>query len=182
MASIALLLAGLLGLLCFVLSAAVIELFRDLRQVRDAMGILDRALPIEIGDHKGAEIAELGLPIFLSECASSVVLFLSDRCSTCRILGQSFHGECPQGMAVVVVPSSNEAGKDFVESYGLVRMAEHGELILDNEGKVAERLALKVTPVAYLFENGKLTSATTVPSVRFLHSIIPSSVSVSHAA
>ena len=53
MAAAALIAVGVLSLLVLVLFISLIELFRDVRQIRIALGILDRSVPIDIGSAAG---------------------------------------------------------------------------------------------------------------------------------
>jgi hypothetical protein len=54
--------SDLLALVVFVLCGVVYELFRDVRQLRDVAGILDRPLHVEIGAVAGARPSSYGLP------------------------------------------------------------------------------------------------------------------------
>jgi hypothetical protein len=46
-------------------------------------------------------------------------------------------------------------------------------VIVDPAGAVAGRIGLKTTPAGYRIVNGVFTEATTVPSIRYLASILP---------
>ena len=116
---------GVLALVVFVLCGVVYELFRDVRQLRDVAGILDRPLEVEIGTVAGTRPSTHGLPQALDSAASALVLFLSDRCGTCRSLAAGLE---PQGSVKVpeclvhglVMPSR---GRTRVASRALRRRA-----------------------------------------------------------
>jgi hypothetical protein len=174
MAAIALIAVGALALLIFVLFWALVEMFRDVRQIRDALGILDRPMEVDIGAAAGTNPGSHGLPQQLDDAASALVLFLSDRCATCRILAAAMGGALPAGLWIVVEAASDDAAAAFVESHGLAPGLRNGRVIVDSEGAIAARLGLNMTPVAYRVERGLFKDAATVPSMRTLSSMIPS--------
>ncbi|MFO0960012.1 MAG: hypothetical protein U0800_21690 [Isosphaeraceae bacterium] len=173
MAAAALIGVGILAVLVFLLLGVVAELFRDVRQMRDALGILDRPQPVAIGDAAGAPPSRFGLPAELDDEPSALVMFLSDRCATCRVLAATMGGALPAGLWIVVEAASERSAADFVRDYRLEHAAGEGRVIIDREGSIAARLELTLSPVAYRVEEGVFRDAATVPSVRYLVSILP---------
>lgn len=173
---------GLLSLVVFLLFGAVIELYRDVRQLREASGILDRPLDVDIGEVAGANPSKYGLPETLDSAASAIVLFLSDRCGTCHTLASGFGGSLPSGLWVVLEASTPAAAEEFLASYGLSPETTDGRLLVDVAGAIAERLGLRTTPVRFQVDGGRLTGATTVPSRRYLSSILPTPVQLERPA
>jgi hypothetical protein len=173
MAAIALIAVGILSLLVFVLFSALVELFRDVRQIRDALGILDRPLSIDIGSAADTAPSNHGLPPQLDEAHSALVLFLSERCATCRIIATTLGGALPTGLWIVVEATNNQTAAEFIDTHGLRPRLADGRVIIDPAGAIAGRLGLNTTPVAYRIEKGVLKDASTVPSIRYLSSIIP---------
>jgi hypothetical protein len=167
---------AVLALVVFVLCGVVLELFRDVRQLRDAAGILDRPLEVDIGDVAGSRPGSYGLPAPLDSAASALVLFLSDRCGTCRSIAAGLERQLPPGVWTVLEARSADSAAKFIESYELAPMLEDGRLVVDVAGAIAARLGLEVTPVGFRVENGRIVRATTVPSKRYLLSILPKPV------
>lgn len=176
MAAIMMVAIGVLALLVFVLSGAVLELNRDVRQLREVAGILDRPLDVELGAVAGARPSRYGLPAALDSVASAIVLFLSDRCGTCHSLAAGFDGSLPAGLWVVLEARSPDSAEEFLAKYALTQTTTAGRLSVDVAENVARRIGLRTTPVAFRVESGRLISATTVPSRRYLTSILPGSV------
>lgn len=170
MATVALIAVGILALLVAVLFGALAEMFRDVRQMRDAIGILDRPLPIDIGSARGAAPQRYGLPAALDAESSALVLFLSDRCGTCRQLVSALVRPIPDGLWLVLEIGNATAAAAFVERFGL---QEQERVVIDSDGTIAERLGVQTTPVAFRVEHGRFTQAMTVPSSRYLVSILP---------
>jgi hypothetical protein len=182
MASALILLVGALALLVFVLLGIVIELCRDVRQLRDVSGILDRPLDVELGDVRGSRPSAHGLPRALDARPAGVVLFLSDRCGTCHAIAAGLDGAIPESLTLVLEARSPESMREFVAKYALSAGERSGQLLGDADGAIARSLGLRTTPVGFRVEHGRLASATTVPSRRYLESILPSRVRLERAA
>jgi len=173
---------SLLALLTFVLFGVVIELFRDVRQLRDVTGILDRPLEVDVGDVAGTKPSAYGLPSVLDSAAAALVLFLSDRCGTCHALAAGFNRGLPSGVWVVLEAQSPSSTQEFLSAYELTQQSTDGRLSVDVAGTIAEKLGLRTTPVGFRVENGRFVRATTVPSTRYLTSILPHPVRLERSA
>ncbi|HJU90372.1 MAG TPA: hypothetical protein VJ672_13335 [Gemmatimonadaceae bacterium] len=167
---------GGLALLTFVLLGVMIELYRDVRQLREVNGILDRPLDVDVGEVAGTEPSRYGLPRALDGVASGLLLFLSDRCGTCHALAAGFDGALPPGLWVVLEARGPEATEEFLARYRFTAASTAGRLWVDVAGRVADQIGLRTTPVAFRIENGRIAGATTVPSRRYLSSILPNRV------
>lgn len=163
---------GVLALLLFVLLGVVIELHRDVRQLRDAAGILDRPLEVELGAVAGARPSDYGFPPSADAAGAAVVLFLSDRCGTCHALARGLNGTVPPGLWVVLEARSPASAAEFLADYEFDEASTDARLLVDVEGRIASRMGLRTTPVGFRVVNGRFVSATTVPSRRYLTSIL----------
>ena len=164
---------ALLALVVFVLCGIVYELFRDVRQLRDATGILDRPLQVDLGTVAGSRPSSHGLPEVLDTASSALVLFLSDRCGTCRSIAAGLGRQVPPELWVVLEARTPESATEFIAFYDLMPLAQDGRLLVDVAGEIAARIGLDLTPVGFRVESGQIASATTVPSRRYLFSILP---------
>lgn len=173
MATVLIISVSLLALLVAVLLGIVVELCRDVHQLRDALGILDRPLEIDLGDAVGAPPSSFGLPAPLDTAAAALVLFLSDRCATCHALAAGLSGTVPGPVWIVVESHSPNDGHEFLAKHNLVKAPRVG---VDAAGAIAEKLGLRTTPVAFRVSQGRFSGATTVPSSRYLSSIVPTSI------
>jgi hypothetical protein len=173
MATTALIAVGVLSLLMFVMFSVLVELFRDVRQMRDAIGILDRPLTIDIGAVTGERPSSYGLPRQLDDERFALLLFLSDRCATCRVLAASMGGTLPAGLWIIVEAATSQAAEEFIETYRMTLSLGSGRVYVDPAGAIADRLGLKTTPAGYRIENGVFKDAGTVPSMRYLATILP---------
>lgn len=171
---------GVLALFVAVLLGALVELHRDVRQVRDALGILDRPLGVDLADVAGTKPGLYGLPQ-LDHIAAGLVLFLSERCATCRVLAMTFGGMIPKDLWVVLDGRGPALINTFLEQTGLDVVEAGGRLIVDVEGRIMSSLGLSTTPVGIRLENGVFTHATTVPSARYLTTILPEPIRLRRA-
>lgn len=167
---------GLLGLVVFVLCGVVLELFRDVRQLREINGVLDRPLDVDLEEVAGTRPSQHGLPEALDAAASALVLFLSDRCATCHALAGGFNGVLAPGLWVVLEARSPDAATEFLARYELTPTSTAGRLLVDVAGRIAESIGLRTTPVGFTVRDGRIVSASTVPSRRYLTSILPNRV------
>lgn len=156
-------------------------MYRDIRQLRDVAGILDRPLSIDIGSVKGEKPSFYGLPQALDSASSAVVLFLSGRCATCRSLAAGFERELPSGLWVVLDSAGARAFSYAWNPYELTNEKSDNRVIIDLNNKIANRIGLDTTPVGFRVENGTFTNATTVPSSRYLVSILPKPIRLKRA-
>lgn len=173
MATVALISVGVLALLVALLFGALLELYRDVRQLRDVAGILDRPLDVEVGQAAGTRPGAYGLPPALDSATAALVLFLSDRCGTCRALAAGLAKPLPAGLWVVLEARDPQSAAAFLETHGLTGPATAGRVLVDVASQIADRIGLDSTPVGFRVENGVLTGATTIPSSRYLTSILP---------
>lgn len=170
MVTVLLIAVAALALLVALLFAALVEMYRDLRQVRDAIGILDRPINIDIGDVAGTRPGAHGLPKALDSAGNAILLFLSEKCATCHHLAAGLPKPLPPALWVVFEARTAASAAALLERYGI---ASHPRVIPDAGGELAARLGLNITPAGFRIENGIITFATSVPSTRYLSSILP---------
>jgi hypothetical protein len=175
-ATLAIIAVALLSLFVAVLFGALLELYRDVRQLRDVAGILDRPLNVDIGPLIGHAPSEYGLPRALDSNAASLLLFLSERCLTCRIIASSFQSALPSGLWIVAEARDADAAQTFME---LTKLVTDDRVTMDVGGAIAARMGINTSPVGFRIEFGRFVSATTIPSTRYLQSVLPAPLHVS---
>jgi hypothetical protein len=136
-------------------------------------------LEVEMGDIAGNPPSSYGLPRALDSASVCIVLFLSDRCATCHALASGLAGVLPPGLWLVLEAQGPQSAKEFLARYNLARTSR---LCVDAAGAIAAKLGLRTTPVAFRVTEGRLTGATTVPSSRYLASIVPNPVQLDRSA
>ena len=159
---------AVLAALVFLLLGAQIEMFRSLEQLREYAGAIDRPIRIELGDAMGEKPSLYGLPEALDFASSAVLVFLSDKCGTCRTIAAALAGNMPAGLTVVVDAGGAGSPEDLVVTHGL----DPSRTIIDHDRQIISRLGIDITPSGLVIENGRLVRATTVPSTRQLYTIL----------
>lgn len=149
-----------------VCSAALVEVFRQLAELRSALNLQDEPIPIGLktGERRTDEI---GLAKEITREPKAIVVFLSPKCATCLSIADAFRGGSP-GTVWFVVPSS-PAPTALIET-----LAESAErVILDENDEIANRLGLHVTPSVLTVSFGEITRAQAVGSARQVLGMIP---------
>ncbi|WP_051751672.1 hypothetical protein [Streptosporangium amethystogenes] len=169
MTTVLLVLVCLLAVVLFIQIGAQVELFEQVRQIRGYLDMEDKPTPVELGTLEGASPSRFGLPAVLDHAEQAVVLFVSNKCETCRNLASALRGGAvPPSMWVVVVPVTGD-GNEFIDEFEL-----RGERVLLDEGElIVNSIGLDLTPVALHIAEGKLTRAHTVPTVRQMYAATP---------
>jgi len=163
----------LLSLLAFglcILLGALVELFNQVQQIRTQLGMVDRATPLDLGAKRDALASTVGLPAVLDDTGDAMVLFLSNRCTTCRAIAHELDGTVPPGVWIVAEPvtGDDQEAEAFLQEFRL----DGGRALVDRQTQIAEQLDLNVTPTAIFIENGRLRRAQTVPSSRQLSAML----------
>lgn len=163
MNSILIVAVAILTLGTVVLLSAQVELHRQMAQLRDIAGLIDRPLPIDLGDAKGIRSKDIGLTL-----TDGLLLFLSDRCSTCRSLAESLDGQVPPELQIIF---ENPGGRKSTlpSDWDLGPRAMN-----DTSGHIAKRLGIEISPAAVVIQEGLLIDARTVPSSRQLNELLKS--------
>lgn len=157
-----------LGVLVFLLLGALIEMYRDLAQVREYSGLLDRPLPIELGDRQGTRPSAWGLPPALDKAQRALVVLLSDRCATCRTIMASLNGTVPEHVVLVLEPPGGMGDSELA----IQITTGSDRVVIDREHSIADRLQIQLTPSALVVEDGVIDRALTVPSVRQFEALV----------
>jgi len=158
-----------LAIVVFIQLGALVEMFRQIQQIRTHLDMVDRPLPLDLGAQQGISPSALGLPSSLDNEQTAMVLFLSNTCATCRSIAAALRGAVPQTLWVVVEPVFSDDADLFIEEFSL-----QGERVLvDRDGSIAGRLGLDITPSAIFVQDGRIERAQTVPSIRQLFSVLP---------
>lgn len=152
----------------FVLLGAQVEQFEQLKQLRRELALEEKSVPLEISAG-GAVPSQMGLPPELDDADQALMVFLSDRCTTCYTIAGAFHGgDLPADTWLVILPV-NDDGTEFLSRFQL-----YGERIIVDPGRsIAKAIGLEASPSALTIKDGRLVEANSVPSVRRLKEMFP---------
>jgi len=159
-----------IGAVVFIQFGAMIEMFEQIRQMRIYLDMVDKPTVLDLGASQGRLASGAGLPANLDAVPRALVLFLSNKCETCRTLAAALDGGAlPPHLWVVVVPVLSGDASQFLEDFRL-----YGDRILvDADHAITDAIGLDITPAAIALEAGRMVEAHTVPTVRQLYASLP---------
>jgi hypothetical protein len=166
---------GLLLALAIVLAvtcAALGELFRQVETIRAIVHLEDQPIPLDIRANS-ITLDRLGLPAHLDKVPELVVLFLSNKCSTCRSVAAAFEGGAPQSVWFVV-EGSGEGATSISEALS----ASSGRVVHDEDGSISKDIGLTITPSVVTFRYGEAFKGYGIGSARQALSMIPTTLSI----
>lgn len=160
----------------FLLFGALAEAYRDIRQLRELSGVVDRPTPVDLGAAVGAPASSIGLPDEADSAAAAMALFVDSRCTTCRGIVSNLAGHLPDTVFLTAIaPSPPEAMTWLVQGGGfdLQDPDISSRILIASPDQIRERLGVEITPLAIDIEHGRLVRASTVPSIRQFYNQIP---------
>jgi hypothetical protein len=143
------------------LFGSMVELYRQMLQLREHVGMVDRAQSLKF--NPTIMFSDLPVPLAMLDLQRAALLILSDSCTTCYKIAEHMRGVVPDGVAILVEARSTEDARVWCKSHDL---NDSNLVILDEDGLIARRLGISVTPAFLRFENQYPLSAITVPSTR----------------
>lgn len=168
----------------FLLFGALAEAYRDIRQIREASGALDKPMPVDLGHLVGRAPSSCGLDANLDSTVGAVAVFLEKHCNTCNMILRGLNGSVPAGMWLVIISESVDDAVTWLRSVAIALgedgLAPHRVTVLSRQ-QVESSFGEVVTPLAVEIQNGRLTWARTVPSVRQFYALVPPVMSLSGA-
>lgn len=169
MTVVALLIAVVAVFVSAVTAAALIELYANVKQIRDSTGLSDEPIEFEITDIEDQQPSSFGLPAIF-DTASLTLLFMSPKCVSCDALAAEIGSVVPDGIQIVVTATDYEQAIDWLGSFNV----PVDDAIIDADRSIADGLGLHATPAAVVLDKGRVARALTVPSPRWLQSLRPS--------
>lgn len=158
---------AVLAILVALMFGALVELQRQLIQVRELAGFVDDSRHLKINlsgslDDIAARVPELDRTALGNR---SVIFVLSTSCSTCEDMAEALSQTRSTGWVAFIQASSSEEAATWIRRFD----ADLGpNFVFDDGGQVAAYLGVNVTPAAIRFEGDNPVSAATVPSIRQL--------------
>lgn len=152
--------------------AAVVELFRDLEQVRQLSGYVDTPGEVDLPSAVGRDLPGLGFPDSWAG-HDGLVVVLSPTCAMCYALGEHVARDPAPAVRVLF---TNGSKRDHTRFCAETDLPPDG-VLFDEGGRIADALGLRLSPAALVVEAGVLARAASVPSPRALRSLVPAASS-----
>lgn len=157
-----------LALLILVIGAALVEVFRQLDDVRSALNMRDEPIALNLKS-RGKNAAELLLPREVEDIPSAIVILLSAKCATCLAVAEAFRGGSPETVWFIVPTDA--------PSHLLNALAQSAPRVIpDHQEKIAAALGLAVTPSVVTFAYGVVEKAQAVSTARQVMGLIPTTI------
>ena len=154
------------ALVVVVCCAALVEVFRQIDEIRRALNLQD--LPTPLGLKAGdLRTSEIGLPQALADEPQAIVVFLSPKCTTCLAVAEAFRGGSPSTVWFVLSNTPRPTNLLAVLSDSV------GRVILDENDRIADEIHLHVTPSVLSVSYGEITRAQAVASPRQVLGLVP---------
>jgi hypothetical protein len=158
----------------FLLFGALAEAYRDIKQIREVSGLIDRPMPVDLGQARDKAPSRLGLHPELDSAVHAVAVYLDNRCGTCQSIVSSINGGIPEGIWLVIIAESAEKAFAWLGSAGLNEgSAAARRVIVTSPEEAEQHLGGVATPLAIEIEHGRLVRARIVTSVRQFYGLVP---------
>jgi hypothetical protein len=161
--------ACVLGLIVMLCAAALVEVFRQLADLRFALNLQDEPTPIGLRSGELRTDA-IGLPEEIAAQPNATVIFLSPKCSTCLAIAEAFREGSPADVWFLV--PSNPAPLALAS----VLAESSDRLVIDFEDAISDRIGLHVTPSVFLASYGDILRAYAVSTPRQVRNLIPTTL------
>lgn len=158
------------SLLTVLMLGALVELYRQIAELRGDTGLLD--LPMTLEGEFGLSLPVESItyrepPELARGTDRCAILFLSDSCTTCELVAKGIPSKRTPRLMVVVESMNASAGEQWISKIGLPGMAEY-----DHDRRAASALGVEVIPSVVMFDNRQSVGMYTVPSARHVSAIL----------
>ena|SRR5919198_3587550 len=158
------------------LTLVVLELLRQIAQIRTRLGLDDRPLHVSMGALTGEHLSRIEAPMGviwseLMPTGRGALVFLSHDCGSCRNIAPALNdfAALPE-VAVIPIVYARE-GTDFDAFIDEMQIPRE-RTIIDYHGKLAKQLGIDVRPSVLLIEEGRIRDAAVVSAPRQLRTLI----------
>lgn len=163
----------------FLLFGALAEAYRSIRQLTDHPAAAGRYVPVDLGDALGKAPSSVGMPAELDAAVSAFIVYIANRCGTCRTIVSSLSGGLPPGVWLAVIAESPAEAFAWLGEGGISEDSPATQRIaVVTSAVIEEHFGRHITPLAIEIENGRLVRAKTVGSVKQFYSLVPSTLTL----
>jgi len=177
--SILFILVAVLAVGEFLLFGALAEAYRGIRQLTEHPGTVGRYNPVDLGIAMGKRPSEVGMDPELDSAVGASVVYLANRCGTCRTIISSLSGGFPQGIWLMIIAESSGEAFGWLRDGGLSEESPAASRItVVSSGDIEKYFGNHITPLAIEIENGRLARAKTVGTVKQFYALVPSTLTL----
>jgi hypothetical protein len=159
----------LVGVLVVVQGLVLLEVVRQLAQMRKVLDLDDRPVPISLGNLAGRPVPEPARGVLSDE---GVFVLLSTDCSTCRLVAAGLPAllaRFEEHRIVTVLQAHNhDEATEMLATNGLTR----DRLVVDLEREYGYALGIAPRPAAVVVRDGIVSEGATVRNARQLQQLL----------
>jgi hypothetical protein len=152
----------------------LLEVLRQIAQIRQRLDLDNRPITISMGELSGAELPANIRDVWMRKArtADGTLVLLTPACATCRLVAAGLqaliaHNGTHPIVAILEAPDESRV-RDFLEETGL----DAGDVVVDFDGRASAALALNVRPAAVIVRDFRITEAASVRNVDQLRNLI----------
>jgi hypothetical protein len=154
----------------------LLEVVRQLSQIRRELDFDDRPVPISVGKLAGKPLPEPARAVWSGngDSRDGVLVLLSTDCATCRLVAEGLPDllrEFEQQKVVVVLQARNhDEVTEMLAEAGIARDA----VVVDLEGEYADAFEIALRPAAVVVRDGIVSEGAIVRNPRQLQQLLDS--------
>jgi hypothetical protein len=168
---------GVVLLLAFVVvvqALVLVEVIKQIAQLRFRLNLDDRPMLLSLGEHAGdrvpAEIVERGW--FGNAESDGLLVLLSSECLTCHAIASGMHDVVrdldDRFDLVVALEGRGEALAKFVQTTGI----DERLVVVDDEHRIGDATGVTVRPSAIVVRDGRLVEAAALATAEQLRRLL----------
>jgi hypothetical protein len=164
-------LVAVFGVILCVCAAALVEVFRQLQELRSQSGLEDEPMALDI---RSGELttSEIGLPEDVARLPEAIVVFLHARCGTCRMVADAFRGGAPESVWFVIPAEDVEGTRAFRS------LAEAtNRVIAEHDDGISDALGMDVAPAVVTVQYGVVQRGLGVSTAKQVLALVPATPS-----
>lgn len=146
-----------LALVVLLTLGAVVELFRDVQDIRVILGASDHEVSVDIGALQHRTLESFGIP---NAPGLELILFLSEKCATCRQIAIDTGENVPDNLLVVVQCKTEGA------DWSTVILPVRERVLVDAGGHLGDRLGINMSPLVLRVYEGAIQSGFSVANLQ----------------
>ena len=162
------------GVLVVVQGLVLLEVVRQLGQIRKVLDLDDRPVPISLGNLAGRPLPEPARAVWSENGASGdgVLVLLSTDCATCRLVASGLRdllARFEQQRIVAVLQAHNhDEATEMLADAGLAR----DEIVVDLESEYGAAFGIALRPAAVVVRGGIVSEGAVVRNARQLQQLL----------
>jgi len=152
----------------------LLELVRQVAQIRRELELDDRPVPISLGEHAGQPLPEPARGVW-SENGSpgdGVLVLLSTDCATCRLVASGLRDLLARFEHRTILPVVQSRNHDEVTEMLAAAGLARDEVVVDLESEYGSALGISLLPAAVVVRDGIVSEGATVRNAGQLQQLL----------